>query len=174
MPPAKTVYPVYGGTYAKVWISDGHFRVFNIDGSPKCHTVVSQRVGALAYHKIWYGGLRQRYGSEYFDKDYKGSTLLVKLAPMKYMYIDGLNTLEFATTAPVTHYESHLGNNSIPYSMCFTADQKAYLLTDRKWFAWTPPKNPYTIMYEDKPKAYTIAHIKSHPARSQRAAKRLS
>ena len=132
--------------------------VFDIGGDPRSPSPSSRLVADVrGVTRVWVGGGKKgKYGHDgYHDRGFVGATLLVEVAlGHRFLHVDGRGVFAFETGGmPVTLYESHMGNNSIPDAFAVTEGtgsgrRVVYLLTEVS-FAWDGRRNPYAVFYEE-------------------------
>lgn len=80
--------------------------------------------------------------SPYWNKSFKGNSILLELSKGKYMFI-GWDIYEFSTTDEIMQYYSYVGNNDVPYPYAI-GKTSSYLLIDKMQI-----KNEYIDVLSD-------------------------
>eukprot|EP01102_Stenamoeba_stenopodia_P018742 TRINITY_DN6934_c0_g1_i1.p1 TRINITY_DN6934_c0_g1~~TRINITY_DN6934_c0_g1_i1.p1 ORF type:complete len:217 (-),score=43.06 TRINITY_DN6934_c0_g1_i1:33-596(-) len=61
--------------------------------------------------------------------DFDGNTILVQTGNLEYIYIGG-KIFKFKTLAPITKYNSPVGNNDVPYPYAIDSEGRVYLMLE--------------------------------------------
>lgn len=84
-----------------------------------------------------------------YGKEWYGNSVLVKLSPLKYIFI-GWEIFSFTTVQEIVDYNSPVGNSGVSYPYAYTKDY-VYFLLDHTHF-----KHPRSYYYMKKPEGIDV------------------
>lgn len=138
---SKTYYPIRNGGDSKYKVEIFKSKIIIIDlENEKKHEIKN-------YKNVFIGKNSKKYGS--YDKPFTGSSILVEVAPLEYIYICE-RIFKFKTKEPVNKFYSIMGNSFVVYPFALT-DNYAYLIIENVYIKRDfGDLDPYEIYYDYK------------------------
>ncbi len=138
---SKTYFPIRNGGDSKYKVEVFKTKIIITDlESPKTYEINQ-------YKKVFIGKNSKKYGP--YDKPYTGSSILVEIAHLEYIYICD-RVFKFKTKEPINKFVSTMGNGFCVYPFALT-EHYAYLVIENVYIKRDfGDLDPYEVYYDFK------------------------